>query len=107
MKNMKDVWGESSYFGEKKRRMRKKRKGEKVTGFVNGKKVSFRKHKSLPKGCKVAKRLCISCFIPIHKNDKNYELKICKSCESNYRAPLRSLDSSRKATLSVEAKKNK
>lgn len=70
-----------------------KRKGEKITGSVpsydsNGnlcfKKKSFRKHKALPKGCKVAKRICIVCLTNvIRKNDNNYESKICKDCAKN------------------------
>lgn len=70
------------------------RKGEKITGivkkeikikdrvmWVETKKVSFKKHKSLPKGCKMPKRVCIKCLTnTIHKNDSNYESKICKDC---------------------------
>lgn len=65
---------------------RYKRKGEIVRGEVEvdgkTKTVSFRKAKSLPKGCKIAKRLCIKCFAHIPKKDVNYELKICKSCNN-------------------------
>jgi len=74
------------------------RKGEKVFGIIKKKKVvetkkglfeykevevkrSFKKSKSLPKGCKTAKRICIKCLTnSISKNDSNYESKICKSC---------------------------
>lgn len=68
---------------------RKKRQGEKISGVVSvtkkgktkKKKVSFRKAKSLPKGCKTAKRICIKCLKnSISKNEKNYDLKICKPC---------------------------
>lgn len=66
----------------------RKRKGDLVEGFVNGKKKSFRKTKVLPKGCKTAKRLCIMCFKKIHKQNLNYEYKICDSCDPSYRASL-------------------
>ena len=69
------------------------RSGETVKGFIPQRKVvdgqmatvmkpvSFRKAKSLPKGCKVAKRICIKCLKNIiNKNDSNYESKICKTC---------------------------
>lgn len=41
-------------------------------------------HKKLPKGCKVAKRICIECLKNvIRKNDLNYDLKVCKECIGN------------------------
>jgi hypothetical protein len=70
-----------------------RKKGDKISGEIekydnNGKcylkKASFRKYKFLPKGCKVAKRICIVCLKnEIHKNDNNYESKICKACAKN------------------------
>lgn len=70
------------------------RKGEKLVGIVKKeikiadkvlwtetKKVIFRKHKALPKGCKMPKKICIVCLkTTIHKNDSNYESKVCKNC---------------------------
>lgn len=62
----------------------RRRQGELVTGFVNGKNVIFRKAKTLPKGCKTPKRICIKCLATvILKQDKNYDLKICKSCNGD------------------------
>lgn len=46
-----------------------------------GKKKVVRIYKCLPKGCKVAKRICIKCLVnSIHKLENNYYLKICKQC---------------------------
>ena len=59
---------------------RAKKKGELITGSVNGKRIVFRKYKTTPKGCSRVKRLCIKCFTLIRKNDLNYESKICKKC---------------------------
>ena len=42
-----------------------------------------------PEGCSTARRLCLECLKPIHKLDSNYELKVCKECESSRRVPLR------------------
>lgn len=74
------------------------RKGEKIEGKIKKMKTievsqgvfeykeievirSFRKAKSLPNGCKTAKRICIKCLTnSISKNDLNYESKVCKSC---------------------------
>ena len=37
--------------------------------------------KKVPKGCKVAKRICIICLVSkISKREKNYEMKTCKDC---------------------------
>jgi len=62
------------------------KKGEKIIEVVllpNGMKkvVKMRKYKSLPKGCSVARQLCLVCRKHIHKNDLNYDKKICKPCE--------------------------
>ena len=47
----------------------------------NGKTKKIRLHKCLPKGCSRPRRVCIKCLTNvIHKLDKNYESKICKSC---------------------------
>lgn len=65
-----------------------RRKGELVEGKVGGRTVRFRKAKYLPKGCKAAKRICISCLkTPIRKTESNYELKICKGCLSLREGP--------------------
>lgn len=51
----------------------------------------LRLHKNTPKKCSEPKRLCIICFTAIHKNDSNYESKVCKICsnvQSQSDAPL-------------------
>lgn len=73
----------------------KRKQGDKIKGTItfidkNGekkqKKTSFRKHKSLPKGCKTPKQLCLNCFKKgvttyISKRSvKYYDLKLCKEC---------------------------
>jgi hypothetical protein len=62
--------------------MRAKRQGR-VVEIKNeqGKVVKkLRLHKNTPKNCSEPKRLCIVCFTAIHKNDSNYESKVCKNC---------------------------
>jgi hypothetical protein len=60
----------------------RKKSGRVVKLKVKGKPKYIRLHKGLPKGCKTAKRICIKCLVtPIHKLDKNYDIKICKQCE--------------------------
>lgn len=59
----------------------RKRKGEKIKGKIGDRDVSFRKYKAVPKGCSTPRQVCIKCLTNvIHKNDSNYESKICKSC---------------------------
>lgn len=45
--------------------------------------------KNVPRGCSRPKQMCIECFKQgkttyIHKNDSNYEMKVCKDCFLDY-----------------------
>ncbi len=59
------------------------REGAEVTmqdKFGNEKKIRLRK--SVPKKCSTPRQICIKCTVSvIHKNSKNYDLKICEDCE--------------------------
>lgn len=38
--------------------------------------------KNPPKKCSTPRRLCLKCYKSIHKNDLNYDLKVCKACDA-------------------------
>ena len=61
-----------------------KKRGRKVkVKSSSGKTKTVQLHKGLPKGCSSPKRICIKCLkTVIRKNDKNYESKICKGCQT-------------------------
>lgn len=51
--------------------------------ITKNKKIRLYKH--IPKGCSRPKQLCLECFKSgkttyIHRNDANYDSKICKAC---------------------------
>ncbi len=65
------------------RSLRRRRRGRVILVETEaGKKKTVRLMKNLPKGCKTAKRICLSCQKnSIPKLSKYYESKICESCQ--------------------------
>lgn len=64
-------------FGKKPRQGR-------IVKYVNrhGHLAKLQLHKSIPRHCSVPRQVCIKCLVSvIHKNDSNYQKKICKPCE--------------------------
>jgi len=56
-------------------------KEEKELTKPDGTSVTIRVRKHKPRNCSAVRRICIICQDSvIHKNDSNYESKICKSC---------------------------
>ena len=50
-----------------------------IDRFGNSKTITL--NKSVPRYCSVPRRICIKCLKnSIHKNDLNYDIKICKDC---------------------------
>ena len=59
----------------------RKNKGRLLGITRKGRKIYAKKW--TPYKCSEARRICISCLkTVIHKNDSNYEKKICKTCDS-------------------------
>lgn len=80
---------EYSYKAYLKKNHKGRKKGKRINEVIDlpdgtQKKIKIRLNKSLPFGCKTAKRICIKCLTKvIHKNDKNYDSKICKDCTTS------------------------
>ena len=65
-----------------KKKLVGRKKGRVVTlDLPSGKKKKIRLHKNTPERCSEPRRICIVCLRSvIHKLDRNYESKVCKSC---------------------------
>lgn len=82
-----------------------RKKGERVSGEVEGKWVTFRKYKAIPKGCSVPRQICIVCREErIHKLSPNYSSKVCKDCALS--ASLRSDSTLKHLIASPEVSSN-